>query len=286
MKQPAYAIVMFAYNEEDNIQRSLDSVFSNVDDGLTTLTVMANGCTDRTAEIVRKNIERFSAQRLQLVELSLGDKCNAWNHYVHQLADMETCCFFIDADVAFSSACFSQMSAHLNNADPSYHVVAGLPLSGRNRDYYETLVVERACFFGNLYGLRGSYLKLLRQAQFHLPVGLNWIDSFLTKAANTDLKFGSENLPNRVTYLPQVGYYVDSLSPFRASDIKLYRNRIARYELGKIQERYLDALPLSQWPKTLEPINRQIWENFPQQTQALNLIKRWLVRGRLKKLVG
>ncbi|WOJ95057.1 glycosyltransferase family A protein [Congregibacter variabilis] len=280
-----YAIVMFAYNEEQNIQSSLDSLFAAINPNFTKLTVIANGCSDNTANIVRDNRHRFGRHRLSVVELAIGDKCNAWNHYIHVLAGNESCHFFVDADVTFSEDCFGRMSRCLNESAQSYNIVAGVPLSGRNQDYYQSLITDRSCFFGNLYGARYSYLQLLREKNFRLPIGLNWIDSFLTKAANTDLNFGPKNLPNRVTYCPGVGYYVDSLSPLRLEDIRLYLNRIARYELGKIQELYLDALTVESWPKTLDQINTQIWSEFSNDAVNLSLVKRWLVRRRLKRFI-
>jgi glycosyltransferase involved in cell wall biosynthesis len=282
----SYTVTMFAYNEERGIRSAVESVFNASGAGLNRLLVIANGCTDATAEIVRQSQLRFGAQKLQLVELKLGDKCNAWNHYIHELATDEACHFFVDADVKFSVDSFDILANHLGESPSSYHVVAGLPLSGRNCDYYRSLVKERACFFGNFYGLRSTYIQLLRDKHFRLPIGLNWIDSFLTKAANTDLGFGKNNLPERVTYVDGVGYYVGSLSPFRWRDIRTYRNRIARYELGKIQEIYLDEMNSSDWPEDMDSINRDVWEHFSERARHIGPIKRALVRRRLRKLLS
>jgi hypothetical protein len=83
----------------------------------------------------------------------LGDKCNAWNHYVHNVADEDTLChFFVDADVVFSQQCFPLLIDKITKANDSCHIIAGMPLSGRNLEFYQSLVTERFCFFGNLYG--------------------------------------------------------------------------------------------------------------------------------------
>ena len=43
---------------------------------------MAKGCTDRTEKIIR----RYATTRpeVHLVSIALGDKCNAWNVFIHQ----------------------------------------------------------------------------------------------------------------------------------------------------------------------------------------------------------
>ncbi|RDV29196.1 glycosyltransferase [Alteromonas aestuariivivens] len=280
-----YNITMFAYNEEKNIARSVSSVFANVDASLGYLTVIANGCSDNTVTVLNELKQKQGLEKLRIVDLELGDKCNAWNHYTHNLADDADVHFFVDADVCFSQNSFTQLAQTLLQTPDETVAVAGMPLSGRNLDFYRELIVERSCFFGNLYGLKRQFLERVREDSFRLPIGLNWIDSFLTKAVNTDLKFFNYNLPNRVTYKNNVGYEFDSLSVFKLSDINLYINRIARYELGKIQEIYLEQLSVQDWPADMYEINCKIEQNFVSDTAHLGKVKRYLVRKRLAKLL-
>jgi hypothetical protein len=223
---------------------------------------------------------------MDVVELSVADKCNAWNHYVHELADPSlTCSFFIDADVRFSPKALPKLAAVLQNSESTVNVVGGMPMSGRNIDYYQKLLRERSCFFGNLYGMHARFLKRVRDNGFRLPVGLSWIDSFLTKAANTDLEFGSDNLPERVTWLEGTGFTFDSLSPFRKRDILLYKNRIARYELGKLQEVILDQIHPHYWPTDMTEINKAIYRDFNESARNLNWLKKLIVHQRLERLI-
>ncbi len=274
---------MFAYNEEKNITKSVSSVFESVDGALEKLFVIANGCTDGTIDVLKALQPNFN--KLEIVELKVGDKCNAWNEYVHNIAPNCPVHFFIDADVQFSKNCFPQMAEHLNNTSCETVAIAGMPLSGRNIEFYRSLVKERSCFFGNLYGLKYSFLETMRRANFKLPQGLNWIDSFLTKAVNTNLNFFNYNLPNRVTHLDKVGYCFDSLSLFKKDDIKLYFNRIARYELGKIQEKHLDSLDVKDWPDSMNNINDKIYNNLTQEITHLSFFKKYLVTKRIERLI-
>lgn len=281
-----YNIVMFAYNEEANIATSIRSIFDNVDDDLNAFYLIANGCSDNTVAHAEQSKDALGFDKLIIKEIELGDKCNAWNTYIHEYSDNVETHFFTDADVRFSSRCFPQLSQKLSDCPPQTVAIAGMPLSGRNIAFYRELVTERACFFGNLYGLRHSFIQRMQSAKFRLPIGLNWIDSFLTKAVNTDLSFSKENLPQRTTWIDGVGYEFDSLSAFKRDDIKLYINRIARYELGKIQEFYLDKTPVREWPASMSSINDEIWRDFSNQTNHLSWIKTLLVKKRLKKLIG
>lgn len=279
-----YSIVMFAYNEEQNIKKSVDSIFNNIDASLKHLTVIANGCTDNTVNVLNALKKDNDYEKLNIIELTLGDKCNAWNQYVHHLHDDSSVHFFTDADVMFTKNAFPLLFKKLIEST-SANAIAGMPQSGRNKDFYQSLVTERSCLFGNLYGLSSDFIQMMQKENFHLPIGLNWIDSFITKAVNTDLTFGNENLPNRVTYLEGIGYFFDSLSVFSRDDIKLYISRIARYELGKIQEYYLDSIPVKDWPESMDEINLSIEANLPEKISHLSFIKKRLVTKRLQRLI-
>ncbi|MFT6269548.1 MAG: hypothetical protein ACJAVV_002374 [Alphaproteobacteria bacterium] len=277
---------MFAYNEAANLKASLTNMFNNVDERVQTVYLLANGCTDNTIKVAYELKDSLSFKQLEIIEITLGDKCNAWNHYIHEIKANADCHFFVDADVLFSENCFPLLYDKIINTSPTPNIIAGYPLSGRNLEFYQMLVEDRACFFGNLYGASQQYIEMVRAKEFYLPIGLNWIDSFLTKAANTDIQFIDHNLPNRVIYQKDVGFEFESLSPFKLDDIILYKNRIARYELGKIQEVYLDELAIEDWPRGMALINRQILANFKDKASHLGFIKRRLVEQRLNKTIA
>jgi glycosyltransferase involved in cell wall biosynthesis len=277
---------MFAYNEAGHIDFALKNVFNNVDDRLQNVYLLANGCTDNTIQIAEKTKSELQTNKLKIVEISIGDKCNAWNHYIHDIGENADCHFFVDADVIFSHNCFPILFDELNKTEPKPNIIGGYPLSGRNLDFYRWLIEERSCFFGNLYGATQEYIEMIRDKNFYMPVGLNWIDSFLTKAANTDIEFYSKNLPNKVIHKKGVGFEFESLSPFKWADIKLYKNRIARYELGMIQETYLDKLKRQDWPRRMHGINLDISSHFDEKAKHLGPIKKYLVKKRLHKLIA
>jgi len=279
----SYAVVMFAHNEERDIANSIRSVLDNVDDRMSNLYVIANGCTDSTVSITQTIQMKETTRKITVIDLELGDKCNAWNYYTSEIASDETVHFFVDADVGFTKNAFPIMFDTLQNEDAA-NAVAGFPFSGRNIEYYRSLVTEKSCLFGNCYGLKLRFIKLLREKNQKLPIGLSWIDSAITKLVNSDVGNQYKSFPGRVTYNAQAGYTFRSLSPFKWHDVKLYFNRIARYQLGKLQERFLDELEFSEWPDNLIGINNKVRKGIKEGRLKSHFFLRWKIFRQIKKL--
>jgi glycosyltransferase involved in cell wall biosynthesis len=275
---------MFAYNEEKNILKSLNSVFENVDAALNLLYVIANGCTDNTVKIL--NEQRQYHPKLRVVDITLGDKCNAWNHYIHSIAPGTEVYahFFVDSDVQFTPSAFPQLVKKLNNT-PSAVAIAGLPYSGRNKEFYQSLVIDGVCLFGNLYAMEDDFLNVIREKNFKLPIGLGWIDSAITKAINCNITNQYDSIPDRITYEDGSGYTFDSLNFLKLSDIKLYINRLARYDVGKLQEQYLNELEFYEWPSSCAEINSKILNDIANGTTKIKRHLKPLIIKKLKKLL-
>jgi glycosyltransferase involved in cell wall biosynthesis len=251
-----YSVVTFAYNEEDTIGATIRSIIENSDHRLAQITIVANGCTDRTYEVALATLQEFASCRYVVKNLAYGDKCNAWNFYVHQLLPDTDVHFFVDSDVTFTYKAFAVLFDGLIATDKL--AIAGLPLTGRNIDFYTELTLKYACLYGGLYGLRHEFLNKLRSQNIKLPIGLSWIDAQLTKMINHNLEPAKDDYQGRVTCIPGVGYEFDSLKPWKLADIRLYINRLVRYKSGQLQEVYLDELPFTEWPEDMQTINEKI----------------------------
>ncbi|MDD4863067.1 MAG: glycosyltransferase family 2 protein [Alishewanella agri] len=273
-----YSIVAFAYNEERSIGATLASILKNTDSQLAHIAVIANGCTDRTADIAQAVLEQQAPCAFEVVNLELGDKCNAWNQYVyHYLPDCAVH-FFVDSDVTFTKHAFPKLFQQLQASDRV--AVTGLPQTGRNLAHYTELATRYSCMFGNLYGVKQEFLDRLKKQHIKLPAGLSWIDSQLTKLINHNLSADKSEYTHQVTFLEGAGFTFDSLKPWRRDDIKLYLNRITRYKVGQLQERYLDPLPFVDWPVTMNEINARILQ---QDLTLKNLGKMAIFLPKIKK---
>lgn len=251
-----YSIVAFAYNEERTIKKTLLSLLQNTDGNLKHIAVIANGCTDLTYDIAKNVLEQQTKCSFQVVNLDIGDKCNAWNNYVYHHLPECAVHFFVDSDVAFTDKAFGKLYQKLQGSEQL--AITGLPQTGRNIAQYTELATRYSCMFGNLYGLKHEFLVRLMHKKIRLPAGLSWIDSQLTKLINHNLSADKSEYTHQVTFLEGVGFTFDSLKPWHRRDITLYLNRITRYKVGQLQEYYLDLLPFVAWPATMNDINAKI----------------------------
>lgn len=254
-----YSVVSFAYNEAETIADAIRSIINNSDHRLEKITIVANGCTDETV-IVASTILKSCTVPYFILDLKLGDKCNAWNNYIHKNLPKSAVHFFVDSDVTFTNNAFPLLFDQLVRAHGK-NAITGLPQAGRNIQRHTELATKYSCLFGNLYGLTDEFVQRLVTQKICLPVGLSWIDSQITKLVNENLEYKKDDYQHRVTFLEGVGYQFESLHPWRLADIKLYINKICRYKVGQLQEPYLDAMPFVDWPNTMNDINLKILNN-------------------------
>lgn len=110
------SIGIFAWNEERAIAGTLNSLLQQslfVDlprrNQAVELIVVANGCTDRTAETAERALQRYRESHpardmleSRVENLSARGKNNAWNQYVHRLSKREAgLLVMMDADILF-----------------------------------------------------------------------------------------------------------------------------------------------------------------------------------------
>lgn len=278
-----YAIVMFAHNEEKNIRQSVKSVFENTDEKLERLLVIANGCTDGTVAVLKDLKSSFA--KLEYLDVVFGDKCNAWNLYVHEHASDANVHFFVDADVRFTRQAFPKMYKTLVEND-SANAIAGLPFSGRNIDTYKKMVTEGWSLFGNCYGIKRSLVELVKSKSFRLPIGLGWIDSAITKIIYKDVDLHKKAIKGKIIFNENCGYEFESLSLLKKSDWSLYISRIVRYRLGKLQEKYLETIPFEKWPENLLEINQKVQDEIMTTRSYFNILDRHLVTRRIAKFAA
>jgi cellulose synthase/poly-beta-1,6-N-acetylglucosamine synthase-like glycosyltransferase len=136
-------VFMPAHNEEILIGETIASVHAQEISGKNTytVTVIANGCTDATADTARQVIESLPVRdnlNFQVIELEKASKAHALNH---ALGQSNTDFFmYIDADVTFSPDCFEKVmesfddpKVMLSGAEPHIKIpeqIAGTHLEG------------------------------------------------------------------------------------------------------------------------------------------------------------
>jgi glycosyltransferase involved in cell wall biosynthesis len=113
------SIVIPAHNESAVIARCLAALTAGADPGELEIVVVANGCTDDTADRARA----FGHPDVRVIETDVGSKTHALN-----LGDAATTAFprfYVDADVVLTTASIRAMAAEL--AAGRFLAVAPLP---------------------------------------------------------------------------------------------------------------------------------------------------------------
>lgn len=104
-----YGVCIAAMNEENNIERAINSCLEQKNISLEQILVVVNGSTDRTAEIVDRL--SFIDDRIRLIVSNEKGKAHAWNLLVKE-SDTDYL-FFVDGDVYVPPFSFEKLANEL-----------------------------------------------------------------------------------------------------------------------------------------------------------------------------
>lgn len=229
-RQRCWPVMVLAHNEERHIDRCLDSIFAANPEAPLQVYVMANGCTDRTEDIVRQQAARDP--RVHLVSIKLGDKCNAWNVFIHET--VPAACrgndiyFFMDGDAQVTSGSFSAMERLLRQ-DQNANAVGAPPASGRNMAHDREELLRDRGLVANLYALRGSFVDRCRDIGVRLPLKLEGDDGLIGALVRWDLNPKNPMDPRHIAPCPEAGFIFESFNLLLPSHWRAYWKRMVRY---------------------------------------------------------
>jgi glycosyltransferase involved in cell wall biosynthesis len=251
MLRPTVSFAVFAYNEEGRIAAALDAIAACADEADLVVHVLINGCTDGTERVVRAHPAPGLA--LRPVVIARGDKANAWNHYVHEVAPEDAAIHvFTDGDMLLgrgSVAGFLRCFA----AEPDAWGCAGLPSGGRSRDAFRDKLVREREMAGNLYALRGSCVMAFRRRGIRLPFGIFGEDGLVTTLVKWSLDTRGPRDDRRVVACADATFGYEPLSPYRLRDLRIYRKRKMRYAVRQQQANMLYPLLFEQGIEAMPP---------------------------------
>lgn len=239
---PRWVIAVFAHNEAGRIRAALESIAAAAGESDVEVFVLANGCTDATVHEVRAS--GTIVPNLTLVEIGLADKANAWNVFVNDVVTAERAgeietYFFMDGDVTLEPDALNLLASALDEV-PSANAAGGMPATGRDRDAWRQRMVANGMLAGNLYALRGSFVRHLRERQVRMPVGLigeDFLVSWLV-ASEPGPRDGQDEGAQCVFH-PDARFSFRSLSPWRLRDYRTYLRRKWRYTCRALQHQML-----------------------------------------------
>lgn len=233
----AWPVMVLAYNEERHIGACLDSIFAADPERSFEVFVMANGCTDRTEDIVRQ-YGRVRPE-VKLVSIALGDKCNAWNVFINETVAAHCpgreIYFFMDGDARAVHGSFSVMANALRD-DGRAHAAAAVPASGRNVARDRQKIIDNHELVANLYALRGSFVERLRMQSVRIPLKLEGDDGLIGALVKWDLAPEQRSWDDRrIVPCADAAFEFEPFSPARLSDWKVYWKRAVRYGRRRLE---------------------------------------------------
>ncbi|MEO0892917.1 MAG: glycosyltransferase family 2 protein [Pseudomonadota bacterium] len=233
------SIVVMAHNEETSISRNLQAILAQ--DGFgpdDRITVLENGSTDRTGEIVESIAETHPC--VSLCSIALGDKANAWSFYTFNISvSIEAeAHVFVDGDVVMRPGSLKAVRKALTDY-PDALAVSGLPYGGRTADTWRARVLREHGLPGNFYVLRGSTLEKMRSENWCLPVGYMGDDTFLQWILKRQLNASAEPNKFAIRPVPDAGFDYESIPNRTLSGLWMLYRRQRAYAMRDIQSKLL-----------------------------------------------
>jgi len=280
----SWPVAVFAYNEQEHIVSCLDSLPPAAPGLPLTVYVLANGCSDATEAVVAEYAR--SHPQVRLCSIPLGDKSNAWNYFIHELAPQADRYFFIDGDVRACANALVELHQGLL-AHGECHAAAAFPVSGRNCAAARKTMQKGSELAGNLYALSGPFVTRVRALQVRLPVGFIGEDGLVAALAKWDLDPRGDLDNGRVLPCPEAGFSFDPLRVTRPRHWALYWNRLIRYRIRAHEFRLLGpvlkAQGLAGVPGHVGELFRGRIETYRPRWTGPDTFFDWLALRRIKR---
>lgn len=249
---------IFAHNEERRIGACLASLplgRSDID-----FHVLVNGSTDRTAALARA----IAAGRanVHVHELHPGGKSRTWNRFVAEIWDgRHDTLVFMDGDAVIAPASLEALAEMLAQ-HPHANAASGMPMNGRNwRAYQEELKQDRG-LFGDLYAVRGAFLRRMRAQGIRLPDDLIGDDGLVAALAATDLMDETHWDRERVVPCEAAGFYCEPVALLRPESWRLQYRRMINYSVRHFQNRIVSDIMRGPGPVGLPKALRALYPDY------------------------
>lgn len=282
-QRPRWSVAVFAHNEAQHIVTCLQSIAAAAPGHQPDCYVLINGSRDNTEQIVRDYAKTHP--NVHAIHIELGDKSNAWNLYVHELAPEAAVHFFLDGDCVACPDAMNQLAQALE-ANPQATAAAAVPFVGRHQQSFQQQMVREHGLAGNLYALRGSLMARMRAESIKIPVGMIGEDSMVGMFVKRDLDPRNKWDNQKIVVVPAAGFAFKSLSFKSWANWKLYWRRRIRYSVRGYQldliKDDMKHLGLSGIPEHVNQLYRQHAERLVLKKQGLNTLFNWLALKRIR----
>ena len=199
---------VFAHNEAPGIGAMLDDLArQDIFDGPSfdvRVSVLANGCSDRTVPEAQAALDRHAARMHgRVLDLPQPGKSRTWEAFVHRHARPEARYFILcDADIRLPERATCSRLVETLETRPEVEATSSRPVKDLTYDQSSKSLSERliSAGGGTLYNWRMSIcgqlyaIRATRARRVHMPAGLPVEDGFLRAMVLTDALSAEERL--------------------------------------------------------------------------------------------
>ncbi len=278
---PPICIAVLAHNEAARIAACLNSLPLN--DASVAIHVIVNGSTDATAAIAGG--VAAAVHNVQVHIYREGGKARSWNRFLFdELDGFHESHIFIDGDAEITPGSIEALRKALKQK-PQANAASGLPMNGRKMDHYQQVMRREHGLFGDLYALRGDFLKRMKAAGIRLPDDVIGEDGLICAMAKTDLAAESNWNDYRVAVCEGAGFFCAPVSTISPQSWRMQYRRMVSYSIRHYQNLMISRIMRDTGPKGLPRLLSDIYRReLPGMEPRSQPALFWFDRLALKRM--
>jgi glycosyltransferase involved in cell wall biosynthesis len=238
---------IFAHEEERRIGACLASL--PLDRADIEFHVLVNGSSDKTVELARQ--VSAGPSNIFVHDLHPGGKSRTWNRFLFDIWDgRHDVIIFLDGDAEIAPGSLDSLAETLAR-HPEANAASGMPLNGRNHLVYQAQLRRERGLFGDLYALRGDFLRRMRARGIRLPDDLIGDDGLIAALAATDLQDESHWNRARVAPCENAGFHCEPVKALHPRTWRMQYRRMINYSVRHFQNRIISDIMRGEGPERL-----------------------------------
>ncbi|MBK5264532.1 MAG: glycosyltransferase [Alphaproteobacteria bacterium] len=243
----SHCVAIFAHEEERRIEACLANL--PLDRTEIDFHVLVNGSSDRTAELAQLSARKRA--NVHIHDLHPGGKARTWNRFVFDIdKGRHDVIIFMDGDATIKPGSLDALADTLA-ANPLANAASGMPLNGRNHLTYQAELKRDRGLFGDLYALRGDFLRRMQGRNIRLPEDLIGDDGLIAALAATDLRSDAHWDKERVVPCEDAGFYCEPVNLLTPRTLPLQYRRMINYSIRYFQNRIISDIMQNTGPEGL-----------------------------------